>query len=184
MENKIPYIPSEREVEEAEKSMDELQEVMTDVRHEMLTNPEFEGKKIVFIMRGIPGSGKSTVAKEIAHPDGVIHSTDRYFYDADGKYQFDGGKIKENHDKNFLSFCESLKSDKAIVVVDNSNIRRWEFQRYVDAAKEAGYAVREVDMPMPDPAQASERNAHGGSSESTKARLLKDIQLMREQYEK
>ena len=38
-----------------------------------------EDIKYAYIMRGIPGSGKSTAAKKIAGEEGKIHSTDTYF---------------------------------------------------------------------------------------------------------
>jgi adenylate kinase family enzyme len=59
--------------------------------------------KIVYIMHGVPGSGKSTVAKTLAKEEGSIHSTDQYFYKNDS-YCFDSSKLKEFHDKNFLAF--------------------------------------------------------------------------------
>ena len=37
-----------------------------------ITRPD----QVLIVMRGIPGSGKSTKAKELAGTDGVIHSTD------------------------------------------------------------------------------------------------------------
>lgn len=159
----------------AEDRMTELQRVMTDVRYEVLTNPEFSGKKFVFIMRGVPGSGKSTVACEIAHPDGVVHSTDSYF-EEDGEYKFDPTKLEENHEKNFQAFLKSMSEEKPIVVVDNTNIKRGHFEKYINAAKEAGYVVREISLSTPDLKDAVERNTHGVSQEI--------IKRMMDEYEK
>ena len=45
----------------------------------METNPDISKKfKYCFIMRGLPGSGKSTVARQIAGSEGVVHSLDKY----------------------------------------------------------------------------------------------------------
>lgn len=98
------YQPSPEEVGRAENSMSELGRVMSEVRYEVLNSPEYKGKKIVFIMRGVSGSGKSTIAKELAYPEGVIHSTDDYFYNEAGEYKFDPTKLSEYHEKNFQAF--------------------------------------------------------------------------------
>ena len=169
------YIPSPEEIRKTEESLSENQSIMTNVRYEVLNNPDFIGKKIVFIMRGVPGSGKSTIAKEIAHPDGVIHSTDSYF-EENGEYTFDPSKLGENHEKNFQSFQKSLSGEKPIVVVDNTNIKRSHFEKYIDAAKEKGYLVHEVAVPTPNPKEAAERNLHGVSQDV--------IKRMIDEYEK
>jgi tRNA uridine 5-carbamoylmethylation protein Kti12 len=49
--------------------------------------------KTLIIMRGLPGSGKSTRARELQEK-GVIHSTDTYFTNPlTGEYEFDFEKI-------------------------------------------------------------------------------------------
>lgn len=115
--------------------------------------------KIAYIMRGVPGSGKSTVANHLAGKVGIIHSTDDYCY-VDGKYQFDPALATERHDKNFAAFCRSLNDGAPIVVCDNTNVKRTHFQRYVEAAKRAGYIVAFVVMPRPSVEVATERNVH------------------------
>ncbi len=63
--------------------------------------------KIVYILRGVPGSGKSTRAALFAGTSGIIHSTDSYFY-KNGEYLYDPSKLGEYHDKNYEAFCISL----------------------------------------------------------------------------
>lgn len=55
--------------------------------------------KLCIIMRGVPGSGKSTVAQLLTNKD-FIHSTDDYSY-VNGVYKFNPMKLQENHEKNF-----------------------------------------------------------------------------------
>jgi len=57
-----------------------------------------EGDKVktLIIMRGLPGSGKSTKAKLFAGEKGLIYSTDDFFI-IDGKYIYDPTKIVEYH---------------------------------------------------------------------------------------
>lgn len=127
--------------------------------------------KTVYILRGLPGSGKSTVAELLlwgANREGrrgEIYSTDYYFEDSQGNYKFDPDKLGEYHDKNFEDFCYGLKSGREVLIVDNTNTRHWEYQRYLDAAKEAGAFIQVVTVGSPkDPNHVREcaaRNSHG-----------------------
>lgn len=115
--------------------------------------------KIVYIMRGVPGSGKSTFARILANEAGVIHSTDDYFY-KNGEYVFDPSLLSEYHDQNFAAFCKSLQKGISIVICDNTNTRCWHFERYTEVAARAGYLVALVVMPHPDPEIAAIRTVH------------------------
>jgi predicted kinase len=131
----------------------------------------------VFIMRGIPGGGKSTVAKAIARSypgqfvgtnpdtgkwsrDYAIHSTDDLCM-VDGKYQFDIELAGERHAQNLENFKDSLEKGKAAVIVDNTNVKVSQFAPYVEAAQAAGYAVVFVELAHPSLEDAVERNTHG-----------------------
>lgn len=115
--------------------------------------------KIAYVMRGVPGSGKSTFVKTLVREEGIVHSTDDYFY-IDGKYMFDRSRLQEYHDRNFAAFCESLKNGIPVVVCDNTNGKHCFFERYVKAAEEAGYEVRIITMPHPDPVLAASCTSH------------------------
>lgn len=81
-------------------------------------------KKELVLMRGLPGSGKSTKAKKIAGEIGVVYSTDDFFM-VDGKYLYDPKLIGENHEKNFQRTLKALKEGKPLIVIDNTNIKLW-----------------------------------------------------------
>lgn len=117
-------------------------------------------EKRVIIIRGIPGSGKSTLAQELAGKTGKVHSTDDYFM-KDGKYVFDPSKLGRNHTLNFSAFEADLALGVSPVIVDNTNSRKWEFQRYLESAENAGYSVEVVQVPHIDPHLAARRNSHG-----------------------
>ena len=56
-------------------------------------------KKLVILV-GLPGSGKSTKAKELAGTEGIILSTDEFFM-KDGEYQFDFTKCSDAQFSDF-----------------------------------------------------------------------------------
>lgn len=117
------------------------------------------------IMRGIPGSGKSTIAKKIvAFSEAVIVSADNFFMTENG-YKFDVTKIREAHKTCFRLFREAVSSAKELVIVDNTNIQAWEISPYMMLAESFGYDVEIMDVSC-DVQIASDRNIHDVPSKS------------------
>jgi undecaprenyl diphosphate synthase len=54
--------------------------------------------KELFLVRGLPGAGKSKLAKSIAGSNGYVKEDDMYFVDGDGNYRFNPKEIKLAHD--------------------------------------------------------------------------------------
>jgi predicted kinase len=109
-------------------------------------------EKTITICRGIPGSGKSTFAKTLG---GIHIEADQYFVDADGNYNFDGSKIKNAH-----TWClDRVKTNMAVgrdkIVVSNTFTQEWEFQPYLELAKEYGYKTFTIIV----------ENHHGNTNE-------------------
>ena len=102
--------------------------------------------KTVLINRAVPGSGKTTFAKNIfaavsaAGLTIAVHSTDEYFM-RNGRYVFDISMLGEYHRRNLAAFKESLAKGIDLVVVDNTNLHPWETEPYTDAARAAGYRI-------------------------------------------
>lgn len=102
--------------------------------------------KTVLINRAVPGSGKTTFAKNIfgtvssAGLSIAVHSTDEYFM-RDGRYIFDISMLGEYHRRNLAAFKESLAKGIDLVVVDNTNLHPWETEPYTTAARAAGYRI-------------------------------------------
>ena len=100
--------------------------------------------KICYILRGLSGTGKSTLADNHACPctqhghSGAIFSTDDLFM-VDGEYQFDPTKLGEYHAQNLENATQFMRghqsAEKAICVIDNTNTQHWEYEKYVEAAK-------------------------------------------------
>lgn len=138
--------------------------------------------KKAYIMIGLPGSGKSTKAKELVNEyapwDSIIHSTDDYFM-KDGVYDFRPNLLGVFHKRNLEAFKESIASGLSCVVVDNTNIRSRDRKPYVAAARSGGYEVEELVIGefTEDFAKVCfSRNAHGVPFEAI-MKMASKIQL-------
>ncbi|WP_260258540.1 ATP-binding protein [Vibrio intestinalis] len=84
------------------------------------------------LIRGIPGSGKSTAAKQ----RGARHfEADMFFVTEQGTYQFDPLKLKQAHQWCYEQAQLALQQGED-VVVSNTFVRRWEIMPYFQLAKQ------------------------------------------------
>ena len=84
----------------------------------------------LLILRGAPGSGKTTLAN--AKFDGwTVCSADDYFIDKNGNYKFDARQLQLAHDSCFRRTVSALEQGMN-VVIDNTNKSVWEFKRYLE----------------------------------------------------
>lgn len=130
--------------------------------------------KILVILRGLPGSGKSTMIKneiprEFPNYPPNVCSADFYHIDkADGVYKYDKAKAGEAH-----KFCQDeadrlMQYDTPLVVIDNTNITYNEMGPYIVLAMKYGYHVsfREPKTAWAwDVEECAKRNVHGVSTE-------------------
>ncbi|MEO2265863.1 ATP-binding protein [Pseudoalteromonas sp. YIC-656] len=107
--------------------------------------------KQVVILRGLPGSGKTHYAQNLADDlvagdasQYFICSTDDFFLSENGEYQFDKHKLPQYHNLNLARYIKALSEGIPLVIVDNTNIKKWEFVAYVEAAHALDYQVKEV----------------------------------------
>lgn len=132
--------------------------------------------KICYILRGLPGTGKSELAKNLASGGREsrlgIFSTDEHFM-VDGEYQFDPSKLGEYHAynlRNATQFMESFKSPIHTIncIIDNTNTQHWEYEKYEEAAKENGFMVQiiSIEWKREDIPLYAERNSHGVPEEA------------------
>jgi predicted kinase len=104
-------------------------------------------EKVLIVLRGLPGAGKSTLAKVLSdHGKHPVFSIDSYFTNSKGDYEF---KFDENH--KAYKTCEqqteeALKQDKEKVFVDNTFTLDWEMEPYFKLASKYKYQLHIVTV--------------------------------------
>ena len=72
----------------------------------------------------------------------------------DGEYEFDPSKLGVNHVRNLQLATDWMighrinergsKNRDAICIIDYTNTQHWEYEKYVEAAKENGFMVQVI----------------------------------------
>jgi len=99
--------------------------------------------KTLILLRGLPNSGKSTLANLLA-PNAKFEADD-YFYDPNGMYKFDPTKLGEAHSdcQSRVNICLQFGLHDN-VVVSNTFTQEWEMKPYIEMALNHGYRIQTV----------------------------------------
>jgi predicted kinase len=114
---------------------------------------------VLFLVRGLPGSGKTSFASAIWN-DYAVCEADKFFYDEEGNYNFDPSKLKDAH-----AWCknevETRMKDHQVnqqyypeIAVSNTFTQEWEMEDYFKLAEKYGYKVVSLII----------ENRHGGQN--------------------
>lgn len=143
------------------------------------------GAKVLVLLRGLPGSGKSHLAKMIVkatindeNTHRFVYSTDEYF-EKNGHYIFNPNLLQDAHTWNQGRVNEAMKYGMSPVIVDNTNTEMWEMVPYANFAVHFGYAIEILEPATSwifNVPELGRRNTHGVPKEK--------IALMNERYEK
>jgi predicted kinase len=125
--------------------------------------------KTLILVRGLPGSGKSTFANFIWSTY-VVCEADKFFYDKEGNYNFDATKLRDAH-----AWCrnevETRMKDNQLnpqyypeIVVSNTFTQEWEMESYFKLAEQYGYKV--VSLIVEN--RHGSKNVHNVSEETLK----------------
>jgi len=143
--------------------------------------------RIVFLMRGLPGSGKSFLVNAITELYNeckpVICTADQFFYDKNGIYRWDPMRLKDAHEFCQTTFKNALKEGKKMIIVDNTNVTAWEMRHYFIPASRASYTYRVIvaEPKTPwrfDPMQLSLKNSHEVSFEVLEKKVRSYVQAV------
>lgn len=127
--------------------------------------------KKVIILSGIPGSGKSSWAKEHYHEYSGFESytahvsADGYFRGVYGEYKFNPQKLNEAHAECLRLYTTDIvysapASPSVVLVVDNTNTTALEIAPYAALALAFDFELEIVTFKCP-PEVGAARNVHG-----------------------
>uniref|UniRef100_A0A5S6QRP2 Smr domain-containing protein n=1 Tax=Trichuris muris TaxID=70415 RepID=A0A5S6QRP2_TRIMR len=138
---------------------------------EKISNAIGCGCKVTVILRGVPGSGKTTLAMKLTqmNPDSVVCSADEYFKNSDGVYVFDPERLSDAHRFCLQRAVAAMESKVSLIIIDNTNTMRWEMKRYVTSAYRHGYKIFFLEPQTPwkfDAYECASRTVHGVSLSS------------------
>ena len=101
---------------------------------------------ILYLIRGLPGSGKSTYAKKmLTENPNSVHLEADMFHMKRGKYAWHGSLVSSAHQWCFENTGIFLNNGYD-VVVSNTFTQLKEMQRYLDLAKELDCEVRVIRL--------------------------------------
>ncbi|XP_053693988.1 NEDD4-binding protein 2 [Sabethes cyaneus] len=144
-----------------------------------------KGFRVMVLMRGAPGSGKSYLAralidKTLGNKDyrNHIFSTDNFFI-VNGVYKYQVDRLEEAHRFNHNNVRAKARDGWSPIVVDNTNIKLWEMHAYVQIAAEHGYILEVLE-----PVTHWRYNARGLAARNTHGVPEHKIRLILGNYEK
>jgi len=87
-------------------------------------------KQTLYIIRGLPGSGKTTLAKMMSENLNILYfEADMFFYDAWGKYHFESKKLGKAHEWCQQQVAQALQNRRG-AIVSNTFVKIWEIMPY------------------------------------------------------
>lgn len=113
--------------------------------------------KTLYIIRGIPGAGKSTLGSQLTEN---CVSADNYMVNEAGEYEFNPNRLKECHDKCFSEVRRLLHRNKETVAVANTFKAEWEYLRYIFLGLSYGYDIIGIDV------ASAHKSIHGINGEA------------------
>lgn len=100
--------------------------------------------KTLFLLRGLPGAGKSTLAQLLA-PDYEIFEADKFWYqNSENEYKFDADRLHEAHQWCQNGVEDAMENNKDTwfnLIVSNTLTTEKELKPYYELARKYDYRV-------------------------------------------
>jgi predicted kinase len=102
----------------------------------------------LILLRGVPGSGKTTLGNIIlfntqSNIQDVL-SADNFFVNEKGEYIFEATKLKEAHNDCQVKCAERMRNQFSKIVVANTFTQEWEMEPYFTMAERYNYRIHSV----------------------------------------
>lgn len=112
--------------------------------------------KTIYIIRGLPGSGKKTLIKKWLKHNKLLNknecycicSADKYFVE-NKTYKFNPRELPKAYNDCLNRFINCLIYDVPYIFINNPNAQLWEYENYILLAKQYGYKVRVKEINCP-----------------------------------
>ena len=92
------------------------------------------------IIRGIPGSGKTTLAKKVQEGSGAFHLETDMLTIVDDKYDFDPELLKYRHE-NAQKIAKIVIENGSDLIVSNTFVKVNSMLPYLDLVRGRGYTI-------------------------------------------
>ena len=112
-------------------------------------------QKTLFIVRGLPGSGKTTWINKVINKKKLredsysICSSDDFFIE-DNKYNYNPRELPKAHSACLTEFILSIQANIPFIFLNNTNAQGWEYENYVYLAENKGYKIKVIEIECPD----------------------------------
>jgi hypothetical protein len=100
---------------------------------------------ILYIDRGLPGSGKTTLAAAQTKFLGRYYEADQYFM-VNGSYCYEPSRIGVAHAWCQAKVFEAMRKQEPCIVVSNTFSQKWEYGLYLDFAFHFNYEFEITDL--------------------------------------
>ena len=135
-------------------------------------------EKILYIIRGVQGSGKSFLSKQLAGETGQIFSADDYHIDPNTKkYNWKQENVGKAHQWNHNRIETAIEQGISPVILDNTNITMWDLGQakpLVEFAISQGYNVKIEETKTPwrfDAEELYKKNIHNVPLETIQKKI-------------
>ena len=135
---------------------------------------------VLYLIRGLPGTGKSTLAERLAESiyDAVWYEADNFFVNPETReYKFVPELVPDAHKACQEGVYDAMMRRIPAIIVSNTFTRNREISPYFEMAEIHGYEVRVITLSLPfvSNEELVEKNVHDVP--------LSVIQKMRERWE-